>query len=661
MSTLTESSKAANVVKRKPVALQSKPEIQNTYTQLAVLQDQDGHLLRSSWNSLDLIADVILCLTPLSFVVLAGFALSLDRRPLSSLGSNIQAWALLSPTIFPLVFAAVIGRALTFFARLRLEQGSSLGVLEQLLGSQTVFGTIWVQVTLRNLNALGVVLVLLWLISPLGGQSSLRLIAKDAEVDEENVTFASLDPTNTTSSFTQGFAQTLSGASINALYVGCLVAPLSIKDGAQDTWGNVKIPTFETYNHTIDDGGYAKVPEDDVDWASLLGQPVAGLETRYDSNFTLRSWYHDLECSNLTKVPASSDWIVNIFGKPFASQNNASTVWDGGGGQSSSWLLHLVEDLNAYNPDKLKFVWLSKSGLVTHDENPQASLNYDETCLARCSMTVTHVEVQMACHGLSCRPSGVRKIPPPSNWAGSLLDTVGSSRWSYFYQNLIGTDTRSAAYTSSVTEQYIYGRVESPFQYGVSSGFDTPGYLDMTEVPLLDFTRRLRIILNTYFFASLAPAASTGTMASANATKLLSGEDRIQGGFYELGVMPVPATTSSSTDIYRCSKTFVALAIISSAILFVTGVAGVVAKYHCKGPDMLGYLTSTIRHNPYTPLHEHNGTLDTSELARQSKSLFLRLEDVGKATDNVGHIAISSLQKTSIRQARVQNPERSYK
>lgn len=376
---------------------------------------------------------------------------------------------------------------------------------------------------------------------------------------------ALVDSTGTISSFTQGFAQTLTGGSINALYVGSLVAPLSIKNGAQDTWGNIKVPRFETYNRTLDDEGYANLPDRGIDWISLLGWPVAGLESGFDSNFTMRTWYHDLDYSDMSKVPASSDWIRDNVDSSLVSQANASTIW-GNNGHYSSWRLFLSEDLKAYDPDKLKFGWFSKSGLVNNVDFT-TELNYDETCITQCSMTVTHVEVHVVCRGLSCQPKKIRRVPPPPDWAGSLLNTVGSSKWTYFTENLVGFDTRAAGFTSSVTEHYIYGHVESPFQYSDSTNTDVrQGYLDMTDVQLPDFTRRLRTIPTTYYITSIAPGASTGTMASASATRLLSGEDRIPGGFYELSFTPVAATVSSSTDIYRCNKTFFALAIICSAI-----------------------------------------------------------------------------------------------
>ena len=127
MDTSVDHTLRLNVSTRQPVPFQSKPITHGIYKQVPESEDQDGNVLHESLNHLDVTVDFILCLTPLSFFILAGAALSLDGKPLSALGHNVQAWA------FPLVFAAFVGRALNFFARYRLEQGSSLGVLEQLV------------------------------------------------------------------------------------------------------------------------------------------------------------------------------------------------------------------------------------------------------------------------------------------------------------------------------------------------------------------------------------------------------------------------------------------------------------------------------------------------------------------------------------------------
>ena len=52
-----------------------------------------------------------------------------------------------------------------------LHHDMSLDMLEQLMGSATVFGTVMTQVRL-GINRLGLGLIALWVLSPIGGQST---------------------------------------------------------------------------------------------------------------------------------------------------------------------------------------------------------------------------------------------------------------------------------------------------------------------------------------------------------------------------------------------------------------------------------------------------------------------------------------------------------
>ncbi|TVY36084.1 hypothetical protein LSUB1_G008234, partial [Lachnellula subtilissima] len=72
--------------------------------------------------------DIILAIFPILFIVLAAIAISLDKKPTSALGHNVESAISLSPTIFPIVFAAITGK---FFKTLGLfwaERGITLGV-----------------------------------------------------------------------------------------------------------------------------------------------------------------------------------------------------------------------------------------------------------------------------------------------------------------------------------------------------------------------------------------------------------------------------------------------------------------------------------------------------------------------------------------------------
>jgi hypothetical protein len=60
--------------------------------------------------------------------VLAFYALAQDSKPQSTQGETILQAAKLGPTIFPIVFAAVVGRLMKTYALWRAERIERLGV-----------------------------------------------------------------------------------------------------------------------------------------------------------------------------------------------------------------------------------------------------------------------------------------------------------------------------------------------------------------------------------------------------------------------------------------------------------------------------------------------------------------------------------------------------
>ena len=65
-------------------------------------------------------------LTP--FVAMGVTTADLDGKPLSRWGETVQRATLLGPTIFPIMFAALVGSTLKTIARFRAEHGAKLGV-----------------------------------------------------------------------------------------------------------------------------------------------------------------------------------------------------------------------------------------------------------------------------------------------------------------------------------------------------------------------------------------------------------------------------------------------------------------------------------------------------------------------------------------------------
>lgn len=79
--------------------------------------------------------------------------------------------------MFTHIFAAVVGRAVKNCATWKLEQGVTLGHLEQLMESRTLPAAVNTQISLRTFGPLGTGLLLIWALSPLGSRSPLRVLS----------------------------------------------------------------------------------------------------------------------------------------------------------------------------------------------------------------------------------------------------------------------------------------------------------------------------------------------------------------------------------------------------------------------------------------------------------------------------------------------------
>jgi hypothetical protein len=60
--------------------------------------------------------------------VVASMCIGLHGRPKSKCGEDVKAITLLSPTVFPIVYAAILGRILRRIALFKVERSATIGV-----------------------------------------------------------------------------------------------------------------------------------------------------------------------------------------------------------------------------------------------------------------------------------------------------------------------------------------------------------------------------------------------------------------------------------------------------------------------------------------------------------------------------------------------------
>ena len=470
------------------------------------------------------------------------------------------------------------------------------------MGSLTMFGAIELQVLLRTFDVLGVSLILMWALSPLGGQASLRLLETASQSVMTNQTLNYLD-SDSMSLLGQG-ADTFESAGfiLNALYLSALLTPPAGQAASMDTWGNIKVPIIET----LEQAGKSEIDgwfptTDNTSYSSLVGLPIDGIPTSGSSYFTVESYYMKASCTNVSSSNlyiGDGGFIVNITDVP--TKNNP-----------------LLPNQPSYPDVKPLNVTFAS-----------ASIASDFTFMAQCVLTRSSVESNVTCDRRSCGVIRVRRSrfderpPGYTPFSFGIAASLLSMYWPQSANSVHHPDY------STPTEYFL----SDPTLKDISTS-ENRGGVSLVGMPADVFSQRFSLLLNTYWQCSLAPWYQTGNFPSN--TSLLSGLDNEQGVFNT-----TIAAVTNDHDIYICNTTWATLLLVASSVLLILGLYGAIVKHRTRGPQVLGYVSSMTRDNPYVNLPPGGCALDGLARARLLKDVTVQLRDVTPRHE-VGHIALS--------------------
>jgi hypothetical protein len=201
-------------------------------------------------------------------------------------------------------------------ATYHLERGVALGNLDQLVGSRTLGSTITTHYQLKSFNTLGLGLLILWSISPIGGQAVLRVQSTNSKLKATPATFNYFN-TDTASQVTVTYATGPDNAGdvdawftrIASLYTATLLGTETFKDNPLDLWGNVKIPFLSSYNGSLDDS-WSKLPDNSslFYYSALAGIPISEIPLG-TTIFSIESSYMETQCQNISHRAEEIDFL----------------------------------------------------------------------------------------------------------------------------------------------------------------------------------------------------------------------------------------------------------------------------------------------------------------------------------------------------------------
>ncbi|KAF2021751.1 hypothetical protein BU24DRAFT_457695 [Aaosphaeria arxii CBS 175.79] len=663
-------------------------------------------LKQHTWISyLYLFFDAVLVLLPVFFILLSIAVITLDGKPTkgNDLGKKVEFVIDLGPTIFPIVFAAVSGRSMKMIARFLAERGAKISTLELLMASQSVWGTLESQLLMQRATLVGVNLLFLWALSPLGGQASLRLMKRGSQ---EAQTWTKLRYMTSGPGATMwGLATTYEDGGkffdTKGLFTAALLAPLDAKIGPRDPWGNVKIPSLESLSGSENDSSeWLNVPANlttPESYASLVGLPIIGLP-RDPTSFSMEYTYLTVSCGNFSQTPLEepiepgrwqldANWtqVEKLAPGYIWSNKTASPPWGynpEGIKRMTTFFIDATIPNNWETMDNGRFdafVGFRNQTLLPDESLRQPrkilyaskfAINPDgndfRLNIGSCELGQQHVEAMVGCQGSECRASKIRK---------SLTDTRSLSVTGLDHPLIMSSIAQQFPVTidsqsmSSPIERFLADSLSMPFLQQVGFSNRTLAYVDVSKIPLATFSKRLSLVMNTYYQLSMQP---TGYFGSLPTNLSLHGPDTLpvtdidaylppdqaatKNSFSEwwqtfsavaLGSKApfigatANATVTSTEEIFVCNYAWLALLWTSSSILFLTGSVALVLKRKTLGPEMFGFVSSMTYENPWVKIPSGGSMLDAMERSRLLRDVKVCIGDV-HGNEDEGHIALAA-------------------
>ncbi|KAH9220610.1 hypothetical protein DL95DRAFT_519913 [Leptodontidium sp. 2 PMI_412] len=623
--------------------------------------------------------DVIMILIPLPFFILGAAVIAVngkvvEGRELAILQQSIKG----ATTLFPISFAAITGRAAVKYATWKLEQGTTLGALEQLMGSRTVASTFATQVQLRSFNLIGFGLLLVWSLSPIGGQAVLHILNTPEKytTSEANITY--FNSRQQSYSAPAGPFQNQWYPGFTVLFGSSLLAPTTVKKSSMDIWGNVKIPFYSSIssNGPKDSDGWVQISgaNGSLVYSSLFGIPLFGLEFG-NTTLKMESSYIELSCSNMSTSPIletptneliKTD-LISTAG-PFVSFENASDF--------TSWTIgYKGDDITAFREsDNSTYMYPQfcpdcLSADLANVSFPPGSIafqefvGFDTATSIFCEPSQFYVESSIFCDRDSgsqhCqvtaqRPSLLPHFPPEITYLSFPQVALGLSA-------LLPNSTPSFGAVNQF-QNYLYDPLSQTNIISGSNSLSNDGQSRLQDVPLKDFGDRLGQMLNAYIHASMWNSTPyiTGASFTGIESNLVGGNNAsfMPASTVDLATMiqnrtaafTISAAQTNESQVYFAFFPWLVIFLVSNLVMLLAAVVGVYYSRKTIVPDYLGFVSSLAKESPFIRMPDAGVNMDGMDKARMVKEMKVRLGDVSDVENGksqIGRLAFARMEETS--------------
>jgi hypothetical protein len=503
------------------------------------------------------------------------------------------------------------------------------------MGSTSLGGTIASILSLRIYNFLTPTLLIVWALSPLGGQSSLHLMGAGTRQAFSNVNITYFD-TRSESVFSQnGQAADVYLPTTNAIFQASLMEPPSAKSSRQDLWSNVKIPNLASLatTPTLNSPTWINfTAEQDLAYSSLLGIPISGLPLDGRTTLMLESSYFTLTQDNTIGN------ITNFAGNDFKNETQLNTVkngtWHWANSEETEGLAMAIDGYNIAEGDYSLWWNVYDKYSPNTEFSPEAArriaiesdiFNYHRFY----TLSTTYIETSILCSGLPvlCQPTAIRHSQQP-HLNPNITNLAYMDTWSAFGSEMLVATALDQSGMPTITEAFM----NNPATVAATSvSFGASTYvLTATDAEL---QIRAQQLLNTYWQASVNPAV---TIAGLNkeADEMDNIRTRSAMGIHE-----------TSTNIYVVNWAWWVAFTSATSIMLALACLALMVDYFLRGPEILGHCLALLRDSPFAETGRGVGSaMGGSERVRRWGDVEVKLVDV-RAGEDVGYIAVAEVER----------------
>jgi hypothetical protein len=505
-------------------------------------------------------------------------------------------------------------------------------------------------------------------LSPLGGQSSLRLLHQtNSTVSESRTVYysdhdAPINPDETTSWL----------SIVPAVLSASLASSQEAKGLPVDLWAHPKIPRLDVVEQlardsSVYEGDWIEVNTTQSQrYPSWTGVNVQHLERTGTTEFQLKYNYLYVDCERLFSGKPEQVW-KEMLAAELAIYPPVSTERD----TYSSDLFGMNYIANGLT----MFVKLAQPSNSTNEfkngtahagfeiNNQPTNLLYGASYLPRnqsdafdpiflvhtCTPRFVTLDARVRCNGGDCVATQLRYVPGPSvsTLATSCASVYRIGCWSLSTMALYELvhwlpDALGSSYSGiNPFDDWIAGS-NITYRGPVNPGKDKVRLAENIFDGVI--SERLTTIINTFYQATAwGPQITRAGLFEVPQIVFEDKEhDTISAFTPEQWVNTTEAVLSRVVPVYKADIGWVVSLLLITVVLLILGILNVVVSFLTIAPDLFYYASSLARENPYADTPDGGTALDGSERSRLLRALRVQIADASPEHE-VGYVVLKSV------------------